>query len=234
MAENATFAVVLLTAPPPGQISEAGGALQRIDGRESVLRAAELFVNRDNIKQILVVFEPDDLEEAKRKFGGHFALTGIKLASGGPRWLDQVAAALPKLDASVTHVILHDAARPCVAYSDVDSILEETAKAQTGATLVSPSRASLLEVDEHGNPLAYHLPSRFVQLLTPQGFTRKAFEELGKTKQEIHASALRLVKGSPLNIRVGGPGDEKLAKTFLGMLPKPVKKADGPFSEAQW
>lgn len=234
MADTPTFAVILLTAPPPGQMTEAGGALLRIDGRESLLRAAELFINRDNIKQIITVFEPDDLDDAKRKFGPHFALTGIRIASGGPRWLDQVAAALPKLDPAVTHVLIHDAARPCVPYSDIDRILDETASSPHATALVCPSRSTLLEVDDHGNPLAFHLPTRFVQLLTPQGFTRKTFEELAQTKQEIHASRLRLVKASPLNIRVGGPGDEKLAKTLLTMLPKPIKKDSGPFSEAQW
>jgi len=46
----AVFSVLLLTAAPPSQ--EAGGAFVKIDGRESLLRAVELFLNRENIKQM--------------------------------------------------------------------------------------------------------------------------------------------------------------------------------------
>ena len=66
------FSVVVLTAAPPGQGAEAGGPFVKIDGREALLRSVELFLNRDNVKQISVVFQDDFLEEGRRKYGGHF------------------------------------------------------------------------------------------------------------------------------------------------------------------
>ena len=43
------------------------------------------------------------------------------------------------------------------------------------------------------------------------------------------------MKGSPLNIRVGGGGDAGMAKVMMNMLPKPkVKTPLTPFEEAQW
>ena len=69
----AVFSVVVLTAPPPTQSSEAGGPYVKIDGREALLRSVELFLNRDNVKQIQLVVAADDLEEAKRKYGTHLA-----------------------------------------------------------------------------------------------------------------------------------------------------------------
>ena len=44
-AGPATFSVLLVTAAPPGHGSESGGAFVKIDGRESLLRCAELFLN---------------------------------------------------------------------------------------------------------------------------------------------------------------------------------------------
>src|SRR4051794_2745558 len=108
----AIFSVVLFTAAPPGQGAEASGPFVKIDGRESLIRAAELFLNRDNVKQISVVFDADDIEEAKRKHGGHFGFSGIKVITGGPKWIDQMAAANEKISPEATHVIIHDAARP--------------------------------------------------------------------------------------------------------------------------
>ncbi len=58
-----TFSVLVLTAAPAGLAAEAGGAFVKIDGREAILRSVELFLNRDNVKQVQVVFLPDEAEE---------------------------------------------------------------------------------------------------------------------------------------------------------------------------
>src|SRR5688500_13185024 len=121
----AVFSVILPTAAPPGQAAEAGGAYVKIDGREALLRSVELFLNRENIKQIQLVVSSDAMEEAKRKYGGHLNFSGVKLIAGGPRWIDQLAAAAPSISAECTHVVIHDAARPAVPYSDIDAILRE-------------------------------------------------------------------------------------------------------------
>lgn len=228
------FSVLLLTAAPTGQVTEAGGAFVKIDGREALLRSVELFVNRENIKQIHIVFSDDAMEEARRKFGGHLGFTGVKLISGGPKWMDQIASAADKIATDSTHVILHDAARPAVSYSDIDCVTE-VAQKHAIVALTSPVRSTLVEVDDGHNPIAYHHSNRFVQLLTPQVFTREKFVEMAKSKQEPHASAIHLEKGTPLNLRVGGSGDAGMMKQMLSMLPKPKMKApSSPFEEAQW
>ncbi len=230
----AIFSVLLVTAPPPGQAVEAGGPFVKIDGREALLRSIELFLNRDNVRQIQLVVPADMLEEIKRKHGGHLGFSGVKLISATGRWVDQFAAAADKLATDCTHVLVHDAARPAVPYSDIDAIMQAAEKNPI-VSLVSPVRSALLEVDEGGNALAYHAASEFVHLLTPQTFTKKKFLEIASSKKEPHASELTLIKGSPLNIRIGGPGDGALAKSMISMLPKPkIKPGNSPFEEAQW
>ena len=230
----ATFSVLILTAAPTGQGAEAGGAFVKIDNREALLRSVELFLNREEVKQIQVCFLPDDLEEAKRKYAPHLTFSGVKVYAGGPRWMDQVAAAKDRIVPEATHVILHDAARPAVPYSDVDAIME-AAERHDAVVLAAPSRTPLIEVDEGCNALAIHPIIRFMQLLTPQCYSRKKFDELASAKQEAHPSQLHIVKGSSLNIRVGGAGDLSLVKAMLNMLPKrKVKGPSNPFEEAQW
>ena len=97
VTDMAIFSVILLTAPPPGQATEAGGAFVKVDGRESLLCAVELFLNRDNIKQVQLVFTPEMLEEGKRKYGGHLSFSGVKVLSAGPKWIDQIIAAGEKI-----------------------------------------------------------------------------------------------------------------------------------------
>jgi len=230
----ATFSVLLLTAPPPGLGAEAGGAFIKIDGREALLKSVELFLNRDNIKQVQIVFLPEKLEEAKQKYGGHLSFSGVKAVTGGPRWVDQAAAGAPKIAAECTHVILHDAARPAVAYSDIDALMEEVEK-HPAVTLATPCRTMLAELDEGGSPMAFHPPGRFMQLLMPQAFTKEIFSQWTASKSELHASQFALLRGSPFNVRVGGAGDAGLVKTMIGMLPKPkLKPPSSPFEEAQW
>lgn len=229
-----TFSVLLLTAAPPGMGAEAGGAFVKVDGREALLRSVELFLNRENIKQVQIAFLPEAMEEAKRKYGGHLSFSGVKAVTGGPRWIDQAAAGAAKIAAEVSHVILHDAARPAVAYSDIDALMEEAEK-HPAITLATPCRTMLAELDEGGSPLAFHSPGQFMQLLMPQVFTREKFLEWATSKKELHASQFALLKGSPLNVRVGGPGDAGMVKTMLAMLPKPkLKPPSSPFEEAQW
>lgn len=234
----ALFSVLVLTAAPPGQAAEAGGALVKIDGREALLRSVELFLNRDNIKQIEVAFASDSLEEAKKKYGPHFSFSGVKLFGAGSRWLEQLAASAARLNSESTHVVVHDGARPAVPAADIDAVLAAAEKHEAVA-LASALRNGLVEVDEGGNPLALHRPGSFMNLLTPQVYSKAKFLELAGgpagSAKEIHPSQLTLVKGSPLNLRVGGSGDAALIKTMIGMLPKAkVKPLSSPFEEAQW
>jgi 2-C-methyl-D-erythritol 4-phosphate cytidylyltransferase len=229
----AVFAVVILTAAPAGLSGEAGGALVKLDGREVLLKAVELFLNRDEIKQIQVAFVPEFMEEAKRKFASHFGFSGVRMCFGGPKWGDQIAAAQTALAEEATHVILHDGARPAVPYTDIEALLEEAPK-HPAIALASAVRSTLVEVDEGGNPLAFHAAGSFMNLATPQVFRRDKFLEMASKKSELHPSELRLLRGSPLNVRLGGGADSSLAKAMLHMMPKPKLKASNPFEEAQW
>jgi 2-C-methyl-D-erythritol 4-phosphate cytidylyltransferase len=230
----AVFSVVVLTAAPPGQAAEAGGPFVKIDGREALLRSVELFLNRDNVKQVQLVVVDDMLEEAKRKYGPHLGFAGVKMLAAGPKWLEQAKAAVDKIAPECTHVILHDAARPAVPYSDIDAIMEAAGK-HDAVTLAAPVRTTLVEVDEGGNPMAFHLAPHFMHLLTPQVFSKEKFTEMARSGKELHPSQITLLKGSSLNVRLGGPGDASLARAMVNMLPKPkVKPLNSPFEEAQW
>jgi len=228
------FSVVILTAPPPGMPAEGGGAFVKMDGREIVLRTVELFLNRDNVKQIQVVIAAEQMEEAKRKLGGHFSFSGVKMLTGGPKWMNQLAAAGKTILPEATHVIVHDGARPAVPYSDIDAIMAEAEKHEV-VGLTTSVKSALVELDEGGGPVAYHLPSRFAHLVTPQAFAKAKFAALAETGQDVHASEMTLLKGSPLNQRLSHSGEVSFVKAMINMLPKPkIKAPSSPFEEAQW
>lgn len=229
----AVFSVVIVTAAPAGLAGEANGAFIKIDGRETVLKSVELFLNRDNIKQILMVVSQETAEEAKRKFGAHLGFSGVKLLSANSKWSDHLAAAAEKISGETTHVVIHDGARPAVPYSDIDQLLAEAEK-HPAVALAAPIKSALVEIEE-GAAVALHSPSRFGLLQTPVAMTKQKFIESAKSGKELHASEWTLLRGSPLNVRIGSSGEERLLKAMINMLPKPkIKAANNPFDEAQW
>ncbi|MCC6239228.1 MAG: 2-C-methyl-D-erythritol 4-phosphate cytidylyltransferase [Phycisphaerales bacterium] len=226
------FGVVLLTADPNGATNCDVPGLIKIDGREAVLRSIELFLNRDEVKQIQLVLLPEIAEQTKQRHGAHFSFSGVKVATGGPKWIDQIAAAVVNLKPEITHVIVHDAARVVVPYTDIEAIEQAATVPATALTSAIPAR--LIELDEGNNPMAFHHPRAFGQLLTPQIFTRQRFEQMAQSKHEAHASEFKLISGSALNVRLNGPGDTAIVKAMLNLVPKPKKGSLGAFEEAQW
>lgn len=231
----AQFSVVIVTAPPFAPGAEATASLGKIDGREVLLRSVELFLNRDEIKQIQLVVPTELQEEIKRKHGAHLGFSGVMLSAAPARFGEQISAAAVKLNAECSHVIVHDAARACVPYTDIEA-LGTMAGGKAGITCLCVAlRAGLAQLDEGGSPVGVVNPSEYVQLVQPMLLSKGKFMELAQAKREPHASELALLKGSPLNIRLNSSGDQSMVKAMLGMLPKPkTRAASSPFEEAQW
>lgn len=231
----AEFYVIILTATPPGLPPERHqvAAFTKVDGREALLRAADLFVGRDGVNGITVVVDAAHADEVKRRHGSHFAFTGIRLATAADDWYAQIAAGLSKMPETATHVIVHDGARCAVVSADIDQLLAE-AQSADAVVLTAALGTELLEVDGQGGAVGVRSTGAFTQLLSPQVFSRAAAETLTKTKTLPFGRSLRLLASSPLNVRVSGPADEKRAKAMLAILPRVIKKGDGPFAEAQW
>jgi 2-C-methyl-D-erythritol 4-phosphate cytidylyltransferase len=230
----AIFSVVILTAIPTGLGADGAGAFVKVDGRECLLRSADLFFNRDGVKQIQLVVADDKFEESKRKFGDHLSFSGAKLIAGPAHWMDQLAAAAEKISADATHIIIHDASRPAVAFTDLDVLLAEAEKHPV-AVMTTPVRGGIVETEESGKPIAIRSGQRFQNIVTPWALRKDKFMEIVKTKRDPAAVEMWLVRSSSLNIRVVSPADATLAKSMLAMLPKPkIRAADNPFEEAQW
>jgi 2-C-methyl-D-erythritol 4-phosphate cytidylyltransferase len=227
------FSVAVLTAPPPGLGTEGGGAMTKLDGREALLRSVELFLNRENIKQIQLVVADDAAEEVKRKFGGNLGFMGVKLVTTGKKWTEQLTAAAAKLISEATHLVVHDASRPLVPYSDLEALLADAEK-HPAVILATPVRSAMLEVDEGNHPVAQHGPGGYFHLLSPMAINRSRLAEL-TSGREIHPSEWTIVRASALNIRLSGAGDASMAKAMLNLMPKPkIKALSNPFEEAQW
>lgn len=234
MADELKIAVMLLTAPPPGAAS-AEGPFIKVDGRECLLRTAELFVNRPDVAQVLTTFGRGDAEDARQRFGGHLAFIGVKIGEATDGWHGQIKSLAAKVADDVTHVLVHDAARPAIAFTDLDA-LSQAARSNPAApcALVAELEAGLLETDGQDHAVGYRPAEAFRLLLWPRIYPRADLAALAEGK-EPPADRLKLVKGLANNIRCNRPADAKRVAAMIKLLPEPKREGPlSPFDEAKW
>ncbi len=99
------------------------------------LHSAERFLNRDDVKQLILVIDPDDREYFDSKFAANVAILGIEVAEGGAERCDSIAKALQLVRDDVDLVAVHDAARPCIANEWIDEVL--ASGRETGAAILA-------------------------------------------------------------------------------------------------
>ena len=190
----------------------------------------ELFGNREGVGQSMLVIDPARADAYKQKVGSHLSFIGVKLIVGGQTLAEQMKAAREKLTAEVTHVIVHDAARPAVPYTDLDALfaLDPLQPAAAMGVRVAGMLAEAGALPGLGN----RVERSVLQVMTPLRFTRSTYDavcEAGALPSEFY-----LISASPLNVRCGDH-DPKYIKTMIDLLPKPkAKPPSSPFEEAQW
>ncbi len=236
--------------PAAGKGDRFGGkekkTFAKIDGRPMFLRTLERFVTRDDVCQTILVVAPEDSETMKSKYGANLGFMGVKLADGGARRCDSVAAALKMVSEDAEYIAIHDAARPCVTDGLINAVFAEAVKAGA-AILATPISGTLKRVSESNVIDATVAREALFEAQTPQVFRKDllmaAYERLGEIDEdttddsqvvEAAGQAVSVVISDVTNIKVTTKGDLTLAHSILKA--RPVKKAPrmGAFEEAQW
>jgi len=119
-----------------------------LNGRVVFLRAAELFLKRPDVVQVILAVKPDELDEFKSRWANQLAFHDIKLVAGGQRerW-ETVQKALEVVSPSASHVAVHDAARPLTRKRLIDRVFE--AAETYGAVIPAlPASSTLKRVED--------------------------------------------------------------------------------------
>lgn len=233
------FAVIL---PAAGKSSRFGDKEKKpfatLDGRAVWLRAAELFVNRDDVCQTLLVIAPEDQDLFERRYRANIVFMNIQIVLGGAERFDSVANALAKLKPEVEFVAVHDAVRPCLTSPLVDAVFAAGAK-QGAAMLAVLIPDTVKQADANGYVKAT-MPREGLWLAqTPQVFRKDwllhAYSQRQQIAQPITDDAqlieaaghkVFLVNGSTTNVKITSKEDLLLAQAIIKSRPEP--KAKGP------
>lgn len=199
-------------------------------GRAVWLHAAEKFLHRDDVKQVIVVISPEDREYFDFKFSSNVTILGIDVVAGGQERSDSVQQALARVKPECDYVAIHDAARPCLADEWITRVFEQAEK--TGAAMLAvPIAGTIKRV--HNNQVVETVPRDGLwEAQTPQVFRRdlllQAYAQRGDFQATDDAQLVErlgqpvtIVQGSPINLKITTQEDLRLAEHALKALPKP-------------
>ena len=240
----ASFAVILPAAGQSTRFASGQGKKTFLDlkGRAVWLRAAEVFVERDDVVQTLVVVAPDDVEEFTERFRPNLAFMDVEIVSGGESRMESVANALERVRDEADFVAVHDAARPLITGKWVGEVF--AAAVETGAAVPAvPISSTLKRVNEEGLVDTTVDREGLFAAQTPQAYRREVLVEAFRQRGDLVATdesqlveqlgqPIRLIPGWPMNIKITTNADFDMAKALLNALPKDdLPNRLHPFSE---
>jgi len=222
----------------------------KIDNQPIFLRALQLFVNREDVGQTILVVAPSEMDQMKAKFGANLGFMGVQLVNGGGERFESVANGLAQVSDDAEFVAVHDAVRVCVAAEWIDAIFAAAAKSGAACPVV-PVTSTLKRVGADHLVGATVSREGLYMAQTPQVFRKdvlkaaySGLDQLRKSEsvpitddaQLVTASGypVTAVEGDVRNIKITTRGDITLAGSILRSLPqKPVART-GAFDEARW
>lgn len=130
------IAVIIPAAGASRRYADSGGLRSKLDedlgGKPVLQRSVEIFTKHDDVRFIVVAGPGDDTEfaEFKARHADRLGLLGAAIVKGGKdhRW-QTVKAALDAIPTEaggekITHVAVHDAARPAASAELIDRVFE--------------------------------------------------------------------------------------------------------------
>lgn len=195
-------------------------------GRPLIHHALSVLCAAPAIDAVFVVLSVDDTEWATHDWSA----LGPKLRPlfcGGATRADSVLGGLRAIAgeaAAGDWVLVHDAARPCLAPWHVDKLVRELAHDEVGGLLAVPVADTLKRADEHRHVRETVPRDSLWQAQTPQmfryGLLREALERSGVVTDEsgaLEALGYRplLVSADASNLKVTYPADLALAEKIL-------------------
>ncbi len=215
----------------------------RLDDRAVWLHSIEKFLNRDDVKQLILVIDPAFREAFFDQFGPNVTFMGLQVVDGGEERWQSVYNALNKVNSDIDFVAIHDAARPCLAPAWLDQVFAAAIDTHA-AVLATPVTGTLKRgqaidgkicVDgtvDRQNLWVAQTPQVFQRTLLIDAYQRyiQSQTESGAPKLvptddaqvvEAYGHSVTIVASSEMNIKITSREDIKLAHAILKILPRP-------------
>lgn len=198
---------VIITAA--GRGTRMGGApkqWRKLDGRSVLARSIDAFAG---IGRIVVTVNPEDMAHAVATLGGT-----VTLVAGGDSRSDSVRAGLGVLEGSgITHVLIHDGARPLVSGDVITGVVNAL---EGGAVAAAPALpvSDALWRGEDGRVTGMQSREGLFRAQTPQGFRLDAILAAHRAFPEGAADDVELARRAGHEVVITEGAEDNLKLTY--------------------
>lgn len=226
-------AAVLVAAGRSTRMAGAGGdrkVFLDLGGRSILERAAVGLGRARGVEELIIVARAEDLERARKiaaRVAAERQLGRGEAVPGGRERADSVRAGVLAAGDRMTHVLVHDAARPLVSTATCERAL--AVAAEHGAALVAIACADTVHrIDAAGRAREVVPRGDLVLAQTPQAFERtRLLEALERAREEglsptdeaalweRYFGPVPLVEGERWNLKITTAEDLALARALL-------------------
>jgi 2-C-methyl-D-erythritol 4-phosphate cytidylyltransferase len=215
---------------PAGKKTAAKQFLE-INGTPILFHTLRVFARNRQVGHIVVALRKNEMERFRRDLEKEKITAKVETVEGGEHRQESVANALAHIQAAPDDVVLvHDAVRPFVDDEIIANVIREVER--HGAAIAGlPAVDTIKQVERaaDGAIITSTIPrERVVQAQTPQGFRyeliQRAFSSAADdgftgtdeaSLVERLGENVRVVMGSPRNIKITTPGDLELAEFLM-------------------
>lgn len=207
--------------------SKSPKAFVNVLGRPLLARTLDSLLNAYPFDEVLVMVDPAHVLKARQLLKRE-GFKQVRVEAGGPTRAESVKRGVLALNGRASWVLVHDAARPLIDKRTVARTLK-AARASGAALCVSPVIATVKKLGPSRDVvLGTEDRQRLCLAQTPQVFRRdlllSRYRVLGQKALEATDEAalfdrspvrVRVVEGSPRNLKVTTPEDLDLLKYYL-------------------
>jgi 2-C-methyl-D-erythritol 4-phosphate cytidylyltransferase len=198
--------VVLVCAGIGKRFGKADKAVAKLSAKPLFLHALKKFLDIKAVSQVALVMRTKNFSVANR----YARDKRIVLVEGGKERQDSVQNGLLALDKKITHVLIHDGARPFVDKATILRVINALKKGS--AVICAVSAKDTIKTTRGGVVRSTLDRNQLVCVQTPQGFKKELIEKGYKKLRkkvfddaqviELMGKKVKVVKGSEDNIKV--------------------------------
>lgn len=216
--------------PAAGSGKRFGSAVKKqyllLGGVPVLIRTLRVFIHQPEIKTIIAVVPQDAREETEHLLKTYGLEDRVIVVLGGAERYDSVKNGLMALPQSISHVLIHDGARPFVTQDLVRRCIDAFQVAD-GFTAAIPSRdtvkriagAFVVETLKRDELVLVQTPQGFKKSILMECYNQMDFEQCRVTDDaslfELFQLPVSVVMGEESNIKVTTPIDLVFGRAIL-------------------
>lgn len=207
-----------------------------VENKPIIYYTIKQFLTHPKVNSIILVAHKDEIEEMivkvlKLYFEMEFLNGEIRIVEGGAERYNSVYNGLSAIDDKVSHVMIHDGARPLISHDKITELIE-CLHQEAAAILAVRQTNTMKTVDSYGYIVDTIPREKLVVVQTPQAFKKTVIvdaykkgllDPVGITDdammvEQFSETKVKVIIGEYSNIKVTTPEDLVTLKSFLKKL----------------